>query len=375
MRILSTTPMYWPYIGGLEAAVMTLLASLRERGHEACVVTSHDALPLPDEEEHDGIAIHRLPLREALVARDPAALIASQRRAAAVRRAFAPDVVHVNLPDPGAAIHLRAAAVHPAPLVVTVHTSILLDGDGGGDTLFGTLLRTADWVSAPSAAVLRPLQDAMPGLGERSSVIPYGLPTREPCGDPPAAPTVLCIGRLIGEKGVDLAVSAFASLAPEFPEARLVIAGDGPARPALERQAGDLGIADRVDFLGWVAPERMPTVTSTASVIVVPSRWQEAFGLVAIEAALQGRPVVAARVGGLPEPVVDGETGIVVEPEDSAAIARAVATLLGDRQLAARMGRAARRRAETQYGVERYTNDYEQLYDNLTKTRVHAGTR
>jgi glycogen synthase len=374
MRILSTTPMYWPYIGGLEAAVMTLLASLRERGHEACVVTSHDALPLPDEDEHEGVAIHRLPLREALVARDPAALIASQRRAAAVRRAFAPDVVHVNLPDPGAAIHLRAAAVHPAPLVVTVHTSILLDDGRAGDTLFGTLLRTADWVSAPSEAVLRPLQGAMPGLDERSSVIPYGLPAVAPAGEPPAAPTVLCIGRLIAEKGVDLAVSAFASLAPEFPGARLVIAGDGPERPALERQAGDLGIADRVDFLGWVAPERMPTVTSTASVIVVPSRWKEAFGLVAIEAALQRRPVVAARVGGLPEPVVDGETGIVVEPEDSAAIARALATLLGDRELAARMGGAARRRAETRYGVERYTNDYEQLYDNLTKTRIHAGT-
>jgi glycogen(starch) synthase len=338
-------------------------------------VTSHDALALPDEDEHDGVRIHRLPLRAALATRDPVALIASQRRATAVWRAFAPDVVHVNLPDPGAAIHLRAAAVHPAPLVVTVHTSILLDERGGGDTLFGTLLRTAAWVSAPSRAVLHPLQTAMPGLEERSSVIAYGLPAVAPSGDPPATPTVLCIGRLIAEKGIDLAVSAFASLAPSFPDARLVIAGDGPERAGLERQAGDLGIADRVDFLGWVSPERMPTVTSAASVVVVPSRWQEAFGLVAIEAALQGRPVVAARVGGLPEPVADGETGIVVEPEDSAAIARAVATLLGDRELAARMGRAARQRAATQYGVERYTNDYEQLYDNLTTTRIHAGTR
>jgi glycogen synthase len=374
MRILCTTPLYWPYIGGLEAAVMTLLAELRERGHAACVVTSHDALALPDDEEHDGITIHRLPLRSALTSRDPMALLASQRRATAVRRAFAPDVVHVNLPDPGAAVHVRAAAAHPAPLVVTVHTSIPLD-EGAADTLFGTLLRSADWVTAPSMAVLGPLRTAVPGLEERSAVIPYGLPAATPAAEPPAAPRVLCVGRLIHEKGFDLAVAAFGSLESRFADARLVIAGDGPERERLEAQAKDLGIGDRVDFLGWVPPERMAGVIAGATLMVVPSRWQEAFGLVAIETAWQGRPVVAARVGGLPEPVVDGETGLVVEPEDSAAIARAVATLLEDRRLAAQMGRAARTRAETQYGVGRYADEYEQLYEHLTRTRLHAGIR
>jgi len=371
-RILATTPLYWPYIGGLEAAVMTLLAALRERGHVACVVTSHDALDIPDEEEHDGIAIHRLPLRKALAARDPLALLESQRRATAVRRAFAPDVVHVNLPDPGAAVHVRAAAAHPAPLVVTVHTAIALDG-GGGDTLFGTLLRTAEWVTAPSNAVLSPLRAAMPSLEERSSVIPYGLPATGAPSDPPAAPTILCIGRLIAEKGIDLAVAAFGSLASRFPDARLVVAGDGPERERLEQQVSDLGIGGRVDFLGWVPPERMPALIADASVVVVPSRWQEAFGLVALETAWQGRPAVVARVGGLPEHVVDGETGLVVEPEDSASLARALTKLLGDTSLRVRMGSAARARAAARYGIARYADDYEQLYEHLTKPRIHAG--
>ena len=375
MRVLSTTPLYWPYIGGLEAAVMSLLAELRVRGHVASVVTSHDALALPDEDEHDGIAIHRLPLRSALASRDALALLESHRRATSVRRAFAPDVVHVNLPDPGAAVHLRAAAAHPAPLVVTVHTSILLDERGAADTLFGTLLRTADWVSAPSMAVLAPLRAAMPSLEEHSSVIPYGLrPAASPV-QPPVAPAILCIGRLIAEKGIDLAVAAFASLTTRFPEARLTIAGDGPEREALQRQAAGLGIADRVELLGWVSPERIPALIAAASVVVVPSRWQEAFGLVAIETAWQGRPIVATRVGGLPEPVAHGETGFVVEPEDSAALAHALARLLEDPQLAARMGDAARRRAVNQYAVDRYADDYERLYEQLTRTRMHAGTR
>ena len=373
MRVLATTPLYWPYIGGLEAAVMTLLGALRERGHEACVVTSHDALALPDEDEHDGIAIHRLPLRSAIGARDPMALLQSQRRAASVRRAFAPDVVHVNLPDPGAAVHLRAAAAHPAPLVVTVHTTIPLD-DAGGDTLFATLLRSADWVTTASMAVLGPLRAALPALEQRSSVIPYGLRAAGAPAAPPSAPVILCIGRLIAEKGIDLAVQAFAALAPRFRAARLCIAGDGPEREALQCQATELGVRDRVDFLGWVPPEGMAAVIASASVVVVPSRWQEAFGLVAIEAAWQGRPVVAARVGGLPEPVAHGETGFVVEPEDGAAIARAVAALLDDPALAARMGDAARARAVSRYGVGRYADDYEQLYEQLTRTRIHAGT-
>jgi glycogen(starch) synthase len=337
-------------------------------------VTSHDALALPDEEEHEGVVIHRLPLRAALTSRDPMALLASQRRTTAVRRAFAPDIVHVNLPDPGAAVHLRAAVAHPAPLVVTVHTSIPLD-EGVTETLFGTLLRSADWVTAPSMAVLAPLRAAVPGLEERSAVIPYGLPAAAPTVEPPAAPRVLCVGRLIHEKGFDLAVAAFGSLASRFADARLVIAGDGPERELLQEQAKSLGIGDRVDFLGWVPPERMAAVIAGASLMVVPSRWQEAFGLVAIETAWQGRPIVAARVGGLPEPVVDGTTGLVVDPEDSTAIARAVVTLLEDRSLAARMGSAARARAETQYGVGRYADEYEQLYEHLTRTRLHAGTR
>ncbi len=374
MRILCSTPLYWPHIGGIEAAVMTLLAEMRARGHVSCVVTSHDTLDLPDEEAHEGIAIHRLPLRAALGARDPAALLESHRRATAVRRGFAPDIVHINLPDPGAVLHLRAAAAHPAPLVVTVHAAIPLVEGGSSDTLFGTLLRTADWVSAPSMAVLRPLRTAVPSLEGRSSVIPLGLPSAAAPVEPPTTPRVLCIGRLIREKGVDLAILAFASLASKFPEARLVIAGDGPEREKLDRQAHDLGIADRVDFLGWIAPERMPAVITAASVVVVPSRWQETFGVVALEAAWQGRPAVAARVGGLPESVADGETGFVVDPEDSAELARALGELLEDTRLAARMGNAARRRAETQFGISRYADDYEQLYAQLIRTRIHART-
>lgn len=373
MRILYWNPLYWPQIGGMEVAGATLLRALRARGHTASVVTSHDTLDLPDEEEHDGIPIRRFPFRRALATRDPRLLLDSQRRVAEHKRAFQPDLVHVNLPDPGAVVHLRTLGAHPAKLVVTIHASIAME-DGGRDSLVGALLRDADWVVAPSAAILHPVRRAMPGLAPRSSVIHYGL---EALAEPPSAPAdepcVLCPGRLIREKGFDLAITAFASLEDRFPRARLVLAGDGPERPRLERQARDLGIAHRTHFAGWVPPARMPAVLSAASVVVVPSRWEDAFPVVALEAAWMARPVVAAGVGGLPESVADGETGLLVEPEDARGLADALATMLEDPDRAARMGRAARERARTTFGVERYADDYEQLYRHLTEESIHAG--
>jgi glycogen(starch) synthase len=370
MRILYWTPLYLPNIGGLETTSVTLLRALRVRGHTACVLTSHDTLDLPDVGEYDGVPIHRFPFRKALATRDPQLMLDAQQRVARLKRAFAPDVVHINLPDPGALVHLRTQGVRPPKVIVTIHAPIPTDAIGP-DTIFGALVRAASWVVTPSAKQLELLRRAVPSVVSSSSVVPYGLaaPSALPT-PPPAEPRILCPGRLIPSKGFDLAVAAFAMLAARFPQARLAFAGDGPERPRLETQARDLGVADRTDFLGWVAPDQMPAVLGTASVILVPSRWQDPFPMVALEAARMARPVVAARVGGLPESVADGATGLIVDGEDVAGFARALSTLLGDPALAARMGRAAYERACSEYGVERYADDYEQLYGHIVGEAV-----
>ena len=182
----------------------------------------------------------------------------------------------------------------------------------------------------------------------------------------------MCLGRVVRDKGFDLALAAFAELAPRFPKARLVVAGDGPARPELEAQAQALGVADAVEFPGWVAPERVSELMNSATLVVMPSRWDEPFGLVAVEAALMARPVVASRVGGLAEAVADGETGLLVDKEDPAALARAVAHLLEDPGKAERMGQAARRRARELFGFERQVDAYDGLYQRLAEEATHA---
>jgi len=203
----------------------------------------------------------------------------------------------------------------------------------------------------------------------RSSVIYNGL-------EPPAVlptplrwepPLLLCLGRLVPEKGFDVAIVGLASLRERFPGIRMVIAGDGPSRADLEHLAESVGVAEAIEFVGWVAPDGVPDLINKASVVVVPSRWAEPFGLVALEAALMERPVVAARVGGLPEVVLDGVTGLLFPRDDAQGLAAAVGTLLGEPRRTADFGRAARARAEETFSLLRAADEYEAMYHQLTR--------
>src|SRR5262249_3612688 len=184
------------------------------------------------------------------------------------------------------------------------------------DALMSLTLRNAVWVVGCSEAILLRGQQFVPEIIPRSSVI-YNArkePSLLPGPLPSKAPRVLCLGRLAPEKGFDLALTAFAAVIERHPHARLLIAGDGPARSDLERQAGQSGLGRAVDFVGWVAPDQIPALLNGATAVVIPSR-QEGLPLVAVEAALMARPVVATRVGGLPEAIVHQQTGVLVEPE------------------------------------------------------------
>jgi len=132
----------------------------------------------------------------------------------------------------------------------------------------------------------------------------------------------------------------------------------------LERQIDELGLTDIVDFIGWVAPREVPALLNTATVVLMPSR-QESFGLVALEAALMARPVIATRVGGLPEVVVHEQTGLLVEQENSGALAEAIAYLLAHPHTAIHMGQAARLRAQQVFSWERHVTAYDVLYQQL----------
>jgi glycosyltransferase involved in cell wall biosynthesis len=188
-------------------------------------------------------------------------------------------------------------------------------------------------------------------------VVHYGLDAPPPAwGEnsqvllPDGARVLLAVCRLVEQKGVDVAVRALASVRAEHPDAVLVVLGEGPARPALERLAAELGIGDAV-FL----PGRAGDVAEwlrRAEIIVHPVRW-EGFGLALLEAMLAERAVVASSVSSIPEIVLAGETGLLVRPDDPDALAAAVSRLLADRALAARLGSAGLARARHEFSTDR----------------------
>jgi glycosyltransferase involved in cell wall biosynthesis len=211
------------------------------------------------------------------------------------------------------------------------------------------VLRQAAAVVSPSTELAREAQR----LGARDvRVIPSGTDVPESVAAPADPPHVLYAGRLSPEKGILELVAAARGLP-------LVVAGDGPLRDRVPQALGMLPHAELVERY------------SAAAVVACPSR-REGFGVVCAEAMAHGRPVVASAVGGLRDLVVDGETGLLVEPGDVSALRAALERLLGDRELRERMGHAARERVRERFSWTRVTDETIALYEEVLGRRATA---
>ncbi len=177
-------------------------------------------------------------------------------------------------------------------------------------------------------------------------------------GPDPAGPAVL-VARLAPEKDIGTLLRAASLLTARHPDFRLLIAGDGPERPAMERLASELRLEDSVKFLGAV--DDVPALLARARLFVLSST-TEGVSLTLLEAMARGLPIAATRVGGNPEVVADGETGLLVPPGDPEALAASVSRLWTSPETCARMGVAGRRRAEARFDVRRMVAGYERLY-------------
>lgn len=183
---------------------------------------------------------------------------------------------------------------------------------------------------------------------------------------PPAEPnTLLYAGRLEIEKGVPYLLRAL-SLLPE--RVRLVIAGDGTLRGEYERLIADLGLAGRVEFLGWVDAEGMEHCYRRCDLVVMPSICPESFGKAGIEALTHGRPVVAFAVGGMPDWLDGGVTGLLARPADSNDLAAKIRYLLDDPAQQQAMGRAGQRSVAEQYSAKHHLRILETILHDVIGT-------
>jgi glycosyltransferase involved in cell wall biosynthesis len=214
---------------------------------------------------------------------------------------------------------------------------------------------------AISRGLARYLEEVEGFDGESFEIVHYGI---EPNGEPKpysdTEPRLLCVGRLIPIKGHIVLLRAFAEAKRDLPQLQLDIAGRGPLEPALKALAKELGIDDSIRFLGHVNP--VQAAIERSSVVVVPSMG-EGFGMVALEAMERGRPVIAARIGGLGELVRDGETGVLVPAGEAEPLRDAIVRLAGDLALAREMGDAGRQRALARFLQTTCTDRTELLYE------------
>jgi glycosyltransferase involved in cell wall biosynthesis len=329
-------------IGGSERHLLTLLPALAERGVDVRFLGLDDPSRAPDP-FYEALTV---PYERLAAPRDvdPALALRVWR---AVRSA---DLVHTHL------VHADVyGALGARRLVSTKHND---DPFRAGAFRFveRALAHRASRVIAITQALAR-FQVERVGLpAHKVEVIHYGLDdlprawgTNPPDSVPADARVLLCVCRLEPQKGVDVAIRALA----DIPDAHLVVLGEGPQRAELEQLAGD-----RAHLLG-----RVPDVAAwlrRADVLVHPARW-EGFGLALLEAMLASLPIVATRVSSIPEIVVDGETGLLVPPDDPSALAAALNRVLADPRGYGERGRA---RARGEFSVTQMTDRTLAVYES-----------
>ncbi len=253
---------------------------------------------------------------------------------------------------------------------------ILSSQTTGRDTIEAHILMAADWVTSCSVSALNQARLLVPEITSISSVIYNGaeVPKLIPEPLPNNPPQLLCLGRLVPYKGFDLAINAFNIIIKKFPHARMIIAGDGPERCNLEKQVSILGLTKLVEFVGWVAPNKVPALINAATAVVMPSRLEGLPG-VAIQAGLMARPVVATSVGGLPEIVIHQQTGLIIEKDDINKLVESITYLLEYPEKAVQMGQAARIIVQETFNWEQHVNAHDNIYRkfvNGTARKIYA---
>ena len=344
-------------IGGMQNHTAALTRCLDARGLDQTVLTSRLAAPTGSAPLGKRAVVRRTGLRTTRL-RQLWALCALPHALAPGRGRGRVDLVHGHQGEDIAtlALGVLAAAVHRCPLLVTLHCSVRHTFTGGSPKarflrLVGGAVERAAVRRAAAVIVLVPrTAESLREDGvaeEKVHVLPSGFepalferPTDDVFPEVPR-PRVGYVGRLAEQKRPDLLVEAFGDLTAT---ASLVVVGDGPLRARVEAAVRRSAARDRITLHGFVPHDQVPAVLRSLDLLVLPSVYEE-MGSVLAEAMACGLPVVASDVGGIPDVVRDGETGILVPPGDVAALTKAVDEVLGDAAVARRLGDEARRQS------------------------------
>jgi len=372
-------------IGGPAIHVILTTAGLDPQRYDSLLVVGHEG----DREgnflglaEAKGISIKIIPTFGRRI--DPLRDLITLVRLFALMKRERPDIVHTHTAKAGALGRL-AARMAGVPIVVHTFHGSVFDGYFGPAVagffqwVERMLARVTDKIVAVSERVAEDLVERQIAPRTKIVVVPLGLELerfrdvdlrrgelRRELGLPRQARLVGCVGRLVPIKDISTLLKAMVELSVAQPEAILLVAGDGPERPALERQARSLGLDSRVRFLGF--RDDLERIYADLDVAVNCSL-NEGTPVALIEAMASGVPVVATSVGGTPDLLEDGRLGKLVPPADPQALARGLAEILSSNGSLAKAAVRARRSVTQRFGLERLLDDLDRLYLRLLLTR------
>lgn len=355
---------YPPHMGGIETHLEALCSQLRNSA-DVQVVVSNDRRILI-EETLDRVPVTRLPTWMTLAATPLCPAMVARIRG------YRGEILHLHWPNPMAVLAYLASG-YRGSLVVTYHSDMVRQKVLGPmfEPFLHAMLRRSSAIIVTSPNYLR-TSPILASYQDRCHIIPLGIPIEDfsQC-DPGASAAVrrefgdrliVSVGRLVYYKGFEYLIRAM----PRVP-GKLLIVGEGPLRGKLSALASELGVAERVVFLGKIDHQRLVACYHAAQVFVLASTARsEAFGIAQIEAMAAGLPVVNTNLdSGVPFVSLHQQTGLTVPPADPDALAGAINQLLEDPGLRASFGRAARLRAEQEFSLEsmaaRTLSSYERI--------------
>jgi glycosyltransferase involved in cell wall biosynthesis len=365
-------------MGGSELQLVALLRGLDRGRYDVHLAQFRESAPLMrdiDVGDTDVVCLHRSRRYE------PSLLF----RLAALMRRLDVDLVYTVLPTADIWGRL-AGCLARRPALVTRKGTVLTGGDRENhEATFDRLLRPfTDRVIVNSQMGLEDLVRARRADAARTVVIHNGTDCerfsppapaergrlREELGVSQSALMVAAVGRLSEEKGWVTLIEAVARLPQERQrEVHWMIAGDGPLRPLLEERIARHALSERVHLLGF--RRDVPAILGAADVVVLPS-YQEGIPNVLCEAMAMARPVVATRVGGVPELVEEGRSGLLVEPKEPQGLADALDRLLADPHARERLGRLARQRIVSEFSLERMVGETDRVLQTVLAHRAAA---
>lgn len=361
MRSVVQISTFYSENGGVEKSVCDLVSGLKA-DHDVKVLCTHNNVRT-ERSQVDGVPVTSVGRIFELQGRPLSATFPMELGKVSC------DVAHYHLPFPLAmASHLinaPKARLHVATwhhdLVKNPHVKRLIE------PLLESFLDRLDIIIVTAPALI----EHAPALYKRRDkcrVIPLGideepfLRDHDTTGSVTAEPAVLYVGRLVYYKGVDVLIKAMKNV-----NARLMLVGEGPLRGELTQLAADLGISERVEFLGRVSDQELATAYKRSSLFVLPSTLPtECFGLVQVEAMLSGKPVINTNLPtGVPWVSLHNETGMTVPPNDIQALTDAINMVLSDDALRIRLGKQARARAQSMFTLNQHVAAISQLYTEL----------